>query len=78
MTTSVFGKLNLKQQREIVVIDPPPSFEPPLAALENVAVVRDPQKARAIHFALAFATTQAKVDALSEVLAAKAQGDALL
>jgi hypothetical protein len=76
--SSVFEKLNLKQQREIVVVNAPASFEPELLALQDVAVLRDPKKAKAIQFALAFATRQADVDALAEALAKKAEGDALL
>lgn len=75
---SVFEKLNLKQQREILVVNAPASFEPELAALQGVTVLRDPAVAKAVHFALVFATRQAEVDALSRVLAHKAEGDALL
>jgi len=75
---SIFEKLNLKQQREILVVNAPPSFEPELLALESVTVLRDPKKAKAIHFAMAFATKQAEVDALAQLLASKAEGDALL
>ena len=75
---SVFEKLNLKQQREILVVNAPPSFEPELLALKGVAVLRDLKKAKEIHFALAFATKQAEVDTLSQVLASNAEGDALL
>ena len=75
---SIFEKLNLKQQREILVVNAQPSFEPELLALESVTVLRDPKKAKAIHFALAFATKQAEVDALAQLLASKAEGDALL
>jgi len=75
---SIFEKLNLKQQREILVVNAPPSFEPELLALESVTVLRDPKKAKALHFALAFATRQAEVDALAQLLASKAEGDALL
>jgi hypothetical protein len=35
---SVFQKLNLKAQREIVVFNVPASFEPELARLENVGI----------------------------------------
>ena len=76
--SSVFEKLNLKQQREILVVNAPPSFEPELLALKSVTVLRDLNKAKEIHFALAFATKQAEVDTLSQVLANNAEGDALL
>ena len=75
---TVFEKLNLKLHREIVVINAPASFEPELAALTGVVVLRDVKKAKAVHFAIAFATKQADVDALSKALAAKAEGDALI
>lgn len=75
--TSVFAKLNLKQQ-EILVVNAPASFEPELRALKGVTVRRDPKKMQVIAFALAFATKQVEVDSLSNVLASKAEGDALL
>ncbi len=75
---SILDKLNLTLQREIVVINAPASFEPELAALKHVVVLRDAKKAKVIHFAIAFATKQADVDALSKALTAKAEGDALI
>lgn len=75
---SIFEKLNLKQQQEILVVSSPSSFEPQLLALQGVTVRRDLKRLKAIHFALVFVTRQAEVDALSELLASKAEGDALL
>ncbi len=75
---SVFGKLNLKDQREIVLINVPASFEPEIAALRGAVVQRDPKKVKAVQFALAFVTAQAELDRLSSLLAKKAAGDALL
>jgi len=60
------------------VINAPASFEVEIAALKNVTILRDPKKAKTVQFALAFATTQAELDRLSILLAAKAVGDALL
>jgi hypothetical protein len=78
LVPSVFTKLNLKAQREILVINAPESFEPEIAALKNVTVLRDPKKVKTVQFALAFAVRQAELDRLSVLLAAKASGDALL
>ena len=75
---TIFAKLNLKLQREIVVIDAPVSFEPELETLKDVVVIRDVKQAKAVHFAITFATKQAEVDTLSKALAANAEGDALL
>jgi hypothetical protein len=74
----VFKKLNLKQQGEILVVNAPLSFEPELHALHEVSVLHDPKGAKAIHFVLAFVTIRAEVEALSKVLADKAEGDALV
>lgn len=75
---SIFEKLNLKAQAEILVVDAPSSFDKELIALKGVSILRDPDAISAFDFALAFATRQADVDRLSLLLAAKAQGDALL
>ncbi len=74
----IFQKLNLKAQRDIVVFNVPASFEPDLAQLDAVEIVRDPKKPTAVQFALAFVTRQAELDRLAKLLAAGSAGDALL
>jgi hypothetical protein len=81
--SNVFAKLNLreadiKDQKQIVVLDSPSSFESELGALKGIDVVRDLKKAKAVTFSLAFVTTQEKVDALAPVIAQKAEGDAVV
>jgi len=76
--TSIFQKLNLKAQREVVVFNAPTSFEPELARLENVTILRNPKRPVAVQFALAFALQQAELDRLSTILAVCSEGDALL
>lgn len=75
---TVFSKLNLKDQTEILVMNAPASFEAELAKLGEVKVRRDPNKLRSLAFALAFVTRQAEVDAASSTLPNKLQGDAIL
>ena len=75
---SVFEKLNLKDQREILVVNAPESFEAELASLKSVVIQRDPQKLETVGFALVFATQQAEVDAMTATLISKTKGDALL
>ncbi len=75
---SVFGKLNLKDQTEILVLNAPTSFESELAALKGVAVSRRIQDAKEVAFALAFVTAQKEVDAISKAIAGKASGDAII
>ena len=76
--TPVFQKLNWKTQSDIAVFNVPASFEPELARLEHVKILRDPKKPVRVQFALAFATQQAELDRLSKILAAGSEGDALL
>lgn len=76
--TPLFTRLNLKDQAEIVVLNAPGSFEAELAQLDAHRIVRDPQKITSVEFAIAFATTQTDLDQASELLTAKAEGDALL
>ena len=76
--SSVFAKLNLKEQREILVVHAPASFEIALASLRGVTVLRDPAVVKTVRFAVAFVYKQSDLDSLSAMLAAKTVGDALL
>jgi hypothetical protein len=76
--TAIFNKLNLKSQTEILVINSPESFEPELAALDNVTIRRSAQDVKEIAFSLAFVTRQKEVDAIAKVVARKAVGDAIV
>jgi hypothetical protein len=76
--STVFGKLNLKDQTEMLVVDAPGSFEPELAGLTGVTVLRDAQAAPQATFVLAFVTTLAEVAAAAQLAAAKTQGDAIV
>jgi hypothetical protein len=76
--TPLFKKLNLGEHRDIVVFDAPDSFESELEQLNGVKITRDPSKPKSVKFALAFATTQAQLDRSSKMLAAAADGDAVL
>lgn len=75
---SIFSKLNLKDQTEIVVINAPESFEPELAALAGVAVRRSLKEVKRLAFSLAFVTKQKEVDTLARAVAQKAEGDAVV
>ena len=75
---SVFQKLNLKDQRHIVVLNAPASFEPELAALRNVAIRRSAQDSDRIEFSLAFVTRQPEIDLHVRTIASRAEGDAVV
>jgi hypothetical protein len=72
----LFKKLNLHDQSVVHVLNAPPSFESELAKLEGVSVQRTLTGTSA--FAVAFAVTQAQLDAVSASLAVACQGDAML
>jgi hypothetical protein len=76
--SSVFEKMNLKDQKQIVVLNAPGSFEPELRELRGVTVVRDLADIGEIDFSLAFVTTQKEVDTLGKTIARKAKGDAVV
>ena len=75
---STFEKLNLKNQSRILVLNPPASFEPELAALHAVTVLRALQPLDAIDFSLAFVTTEQQVDTLAKAIAKRAKGDTVI
>jgi hypothetical protein len=76
--SDIFKKLNLKDQKEILVLNPPKSFEPELAALTDVTIHRNIESLKNITFSLAFVTKQAEVDSLARAIAKRAEGDAIL
>jgi hypothetical protein len=75
---SVFSKLNLKDQSQIVVLNAPESFEAELLALKGVEILRDVKKAKGVEFSLAFVTKQLQIDSLAPAIAKKAEGDAVI
>ena len=76
--SSVFDKLNLKDQTAILVLNAPASFAPELATLTGVTVSRNAQDTTQALFLLAFVTTLAEVAAAAQVAAKQTQGDAIV
>ena len=74
----VFAKLQLKDQKEIVVLNAPDSFQPELAKLKGVAVSRSANDAKDIAFSIAFVKTQPELDSAVKAVAAKVKGDAVV
>lgn len=80
MTT--FEKLNLEDQKQILVLNAPESFEPELKTLcgggISPDIQRDLKSAGPIEFSLAFVTKQKEVDTLGKAIAKKVEGDAVV
>ena len=75
---TIFQKLNLKDQKQILVMNPPESFEPVLNTLSDVEIKRSLEEVSEIDFAMAFVTQKAQIDELAPQLVDKARGDVIL
>ena len=75
---TVFEKLNWKDQREIVVLNAPESFEPELVRLPLLTIHRSLTPIQNTEFLLAFVTRQIEVNALAPQIATRANGDAIV
>ncbi|OGO30284.1 MAG: hypothetical protein A2Z16_12825 [Chloroflexi bacterium RBG_16_54_18] len=76
--SAIFKKLNLKEQKEILVANAPESFEPELRSLEGVNVRRSLEEGLPVAFTLAFVTKLAEIERVAAALAQKAPGDAVV
>ena len=74
----VFGKLNLKDQTDIVILNAPASFLPEIERLRGVTVRRTLSGAPPITFVLAFVTRRTELDAVASELTLRAAGDAVV
>src|SRR5262245_53870809 len=75
---SVFDKLNLKDQKCIVVLNAPESFEAELKVLRGVTVLRSLNACKELEFVLAFVMKQHELDALTAQIGKRAKGDAVV
>jgi hypothetical protein len=76
--SSTFEKLNLRDQRQIVVLNAPESFEHELSRLRGVAILRDLRNLDEVEFSLAFVTKEEEVEIFGKAIAKKATGDAVV
>lgn len=77
--TPLFNKLNLKDQKEMLVVNAPESFLKETAQIEKEAqVFLDPKKVKKTGFIIAFVTQQKEIDSLAPILAGKLDGDGVL
>ena len=78
--SEIFKKLNLKDHKEILVLNSPDSFEPELhnLSLEGITIRRSLEEVQAVDFSLAFVVRQEELDQISTVVAQKVRGDAVI
>jgi hypothetical protein len=74
----IFTKLNLKDETIAFILNAPKSFDRALSTLPEAQVRRKVTAQSKIQFAIAFATTQSEVDAITTLLTSRADGDATL
>ena len=76
---ALFKKLNYKDQEELLVINPPESFEPELRNfLHTARIIRDPGIAGSVEFVMVFVVNQEQINAIASQVAPKLKGDAVL
>jgi hypothetical protein len=75
---TIFEKLQLKDQREVLILDAPASFVPELARLKGINIHRRLASVSESPFSLAFVTRKKEVDALAGPIAERAKGDAIV
>jgi hypothetical protein len=76
--SSLWAKLNLKDQKEIAILNAPDSFAAELEALGGIRVHRRIVGVEELTFVLAFVVTKAELDKVAAAVVSKASGDALL
>lgn len=77
--TTLFKKLNFKDQKEILVINAPTSFDKELADIAKFTeIIKAIKKVKAIDFAIVFVLTQEQIDNTIELIFPKFNGDAVL
>lgn len=76
--SAIFTKLNLKEQKQILVVNAPESFESALAGLKGIEIHRRMEDLAEIEFALVFVTRQTELNRFARAMVKKAKGDAVL
>jgi len=75
---SIFDKLNLKDHRDLVVLNAPDSFEPELNTLSGREIRRKVAGKSPVSFAIAFVKKQAEIDQAARALVPRMDGDVIL
>lgn len=76
--SALFDKLNLKDQRPVVVVDAPPEFAAALATLGERPFVTALPRSGPLEWVLAFVTRRARLDALAARIVERAGDDPVL
>ena len=76
--TTLWDKLNLKEDQEIVVINAPPSFATALKALPRGCVQQRISAIKELMFVLVFVEKKSELDKVSAAVIEKVAGDAIL
>ena len=77
--TTLFKKLNYKDQKEILVINAPTSFDKELADIAKFTeIIKTIKKVNAIDFAIVFVLTQEEINNAIDLIFPKLNGDAVL
>jgi hypothetical protein len=77
--TTLFKKLNFRNQKEIVALNAPQSFQNELNEMKLVSQInKDISKSNNVEFAICFVTTQEEIDTFISEINKKLIGDAII
>ena len=76
--SKLFNKLNLKDQKEILVLNHPGFFDAELDKLPNIRILRDLKEVDSIDFALAFVQSIEEIERMTEYISGKVLGDPVI
>lgn len=75
---TTFQKLNLKDQKEILVLNAPESFEGELKTLQDISIKRSLAEIEEIVYALIFVVQKSEIDNYTEQIKSRVCGDAIV
>ncbi len=76
--TALFKKLNFKNQKEIVVINHPHSFENELKEISKHTLIKDIEAVSLVDFAISFVLSKEQIEETIKLIFPKLNGDAIL
>ena len=75
MGIAIWKKLNLKNEKQIGILNAPLSFETEIGSLSNVQINRDLDRLDGLSFLVAFVTELKEIEGISSFLSTLADGD---
>lgn len=79
MVNEIFKKLNFKDQKQVYVLNAPPSFKPVINAMKDFTTIKTSlSAAKTVPFVLAFVTKQKEVDEITQKVTPLMESDGIV